>query len=436
MKPLLCILLLAATVATVSWPRRPAPEVIRVAVPTRPAGSPEFSEVRTGPEDPSPPRTPLPAPWAALQSGEFARFVQQLRASGCPEETVRIFALAALGRFHQQQVERPMRDEVRRSRYWQLASWQLASTGSADSGEPLSRRILRAQEALDRDLAAVGVPAEQLRQRLRTWNGTEENLLTEPQRDAVKAMLKRHTEERSALESGVSRGVFGQMLDDAARVALRELRQRQRGELAELLGESLAEAYELRDSPEADYVRQALPAAKDPAEFARMVAAARAIGVETADIHADFQRQHLPPAARQTFSSVRDQVMDRVRSELDPSRVVEIERERVEEETRAEQAQRDQREARSLRRLADLARSGGVELTDSEVRDLAAAIQRRGAELDREWGAPTSNPSADEQAEWQRRLREELERVAVGVLGERGRVVVEQMVLRESRARP
>jgi hypothetical protein len=374
----------------------------------------------------------VPTPWTALESGDFPRFVRQLRASGCPEETVQIFALAAVGRFHQQQVERPLREEVRRSHYWQLGSWQLASPSSPDSGESLSLRLLRAQEALDRDLAAVGMDVNALRPRFLAWKVPDDDRVPESQRAAVKALLTRHQRERSELDSGGARGVYGQWLDDEARASFRELRERQRTELAELLGAGLAEEYELRDSPEAEYVRQALPAARDPEEFARMVAAARTVGVGPGDVHADLMRQHQPPAMRQNIPSVRDQVMDRFREELDPTRIAEIERQRAEAEHRAEQAERDRREARFAKDLSGLARSGGVELTDAEVRDLAVAIRRRGAELDREWGALPANPSPDQLAELQRRLREEMERVAVGVLGERGRVVVEQMVLRET----
>lgn len=48
------------------------------------------------------------------------------------------------------------------------------------------------------------------------------------------------------------------------------LRDRQRRELAELLGADLAEQHELRSSPEANSFRTALPAAKDEAGFHRL----------------------------------------------------------------------------------------------------------------------------------------------------------------------
>ena len=122
MKPLLCILVLAAVAASVSWPRRPSPEVVRVSVPARHTSPSAPHQDRPAPESTQESRAPVPTPWTALESGDFARFVRHLRASGCPEETVQIFALAAVGRFHQQQVERPLREEVRRSHYWQLTS--------------------------------------------------------------------------------------------------------------------------------------------------------------------------------------------------------------------------------------------------------------------------------------------------------------------------
>ena len=430
MKPVLLILLLATGVAIVSWPRWPAPPVVPVPVPARPhaektqSGGSHQIERR-------PPQEVYSTPWAALAAGDHAGFIAALREWGCPEETVRTFALAAVGRIHQERVEQPLREGIRDSKYWQ-SSWE----GDGLGGEPLHQRIQRARAALDEQLSRLlQVSADELRRGYVTWTDTDAQVLPERQRAALTQLSAQHQAERRELDSTLVRGVYGQLMDPAAREQFRELRERQRREITELLGAPAAEQYELRSSPEADYARQSLPSAKDEEEFSRMVAAARAIGVDGADAAADQLWQHLPASMRDSSPSVREQVLDRFREDADPGRLAEIEQEQVEEQRQQEEEKLARREAVALRDLASLARDGGVELTDAEVRELAAAIGKRGKELDREWGEPPANPTPQARAEWERRIREEFEQVAVSTVGERGRAIVEQ-IERESRRQP
>src|SRR5688572_1344832 len=107
MKSLLALLLLASVasgVAYLSWPRPPAAPVTRVPVPARAVAEP------SSPSRPEwfrelPPREKFATPWAALAVGDHAGFVALLREAGCPEATVWAFAIAALGRRQQEQVE-------------------------------------------------------------------------------------------------------------------------------------------------------------------------------------------------------------------------------------------------------------------------------------------------------------------------------------------
>jgi len=431
MKPLLLLLLLATGVAILSWPRRPSPPVTRVAVPIRPSAVDLQPAHRAGFQE-LPPREKFTTPWAALDAGDYAGFVTLLREAGCPEETVRVFVLAAVGRAHQQRLEQPLRESIRNSKYWHI-SWET----DGGEGESLAQRIQQARAGLDQDLTRLlEISPDELRRTYVTGAGSGESVIPEGQRAAFTQLSARHEAERRELDATLIRGVYGQLMDSTAREQVRELRERQRRELAELLGPEVAEQHELRSSPEAGYVRQVLPAAKDEEEFHRMVAAARAVGVDNADAMADMVRQHLPASARESSPSVRDEVLDRFRETSDPDRLAEIEQEQAEEQRREEEQRLARREAASLTDLANLARDGGVELTDTEVRELAAAIRHRGQELDREWGQPPADPTPEERTQWEHKLREELERVAVATLGERGRAIVEQMVKRETNRRP
>ncbi len=77
-------------------------------------------------------------------------------------------------------------------------------------------------------------------------------------------------------------------------------------------------------------------------------------------------------------------------------------------EAKNEEQKHAQREAGALNDLATLAQAGGVELTNTEVRDLAAAIRRRGDQLSKEWGEPPANPTPSERADLEEKLKVEL----------------------------
>jgi hypothetical protein len=146
--------------------------------------------------------------------------------------------------------------------------------------------------------------------------------------------------------------------------------------------------------------------------------------------------EHQPTQFREEFPTIREAVLKRFRELSDPQRMAELERELAEEQRRAEEEKAAQLAAGSLNHLESVARAGGVELTPAEVRDLAAAIQARGAELEREWGAVPTNPTATETAALMDKLRVELERVAVATVGEKGRAIVAEMVRQQQPRQP
>lgn len=178
MKSLLALMLLASVasgVASLSWPRPSSAPVTRVPVPARAVVEPSSPSRPEWCQD-LPPREKFAAPWIALAAGDHAGFVALLREAGCPGETVRASAIAAVGRIHQQRVEDPIREAIRSSKYWQIR-WE------TDGGEPLYQRINRARMALDRELAQLlGVSAVELRRAYRTWGSDESSWVPEASR--------------------------------------------------------------------------------------------------------------------------------------------------------------------------------------------------------------------------------------------------------------
>jgi hypothetical protein len=428
MKTLVLVLFLSAAAGVLIWRRSSPAPAARVAVPDRPSAR-ATNAIRPAWFQELPSREKFASPWAALAAGDHAGFIALLREAGCPEETVRAFALAALGRIHQQSVEAPLRAETRAAKFWQLMPSEIG-------GENWNRRMHRAKTALNAELARLlQTPAPLVRRDFELVAPAETGVSPELEAQVL-AQAQIHDAELREQAAGFARDAFGNLVDPESRTQLRALRERQRGEWAELLGAEAAELRELRSSPEANYVRGAMPAAKDEAEFRRMVRAARDVGVEEPDVIAQIMTEHHPAQFREEFPTIREAVLKRFRELSDPQRMAELERELAEEQRRAEEEKAAQVAAGSLNHLESVARAGGVELTPAEVRDLAAAIRARGAELEREWGAVPTNPTATETAALMDKLRVELERVAVATVGEKGRAIVAEMVRQQQPRQP
>lgn len=428
MKTLVLVLFLSAAAGVLIWRRSSPAPAARVAVPSRPAAR-TTNAIRPAWFQELPSREKFASPWAALAAGDHAGFIALLREAGCPEETVRAFAIAALGRIHQQSVEAPLRAETRAAKSWQVMPSEIG-------GENWNQRMQRAKAALNAELARLlQTPAPLVRRDFELAAPAEPGVSPELEAQVL-AQAQIHDAELREQAAGFARDAFGNLVDPESRTQLRALRERQRSEWAELLGAEAAELRELRSSPEANYVRGAMPAAKDEAEFRRMVRAARDVGVEEPDVIAQIMTEHHPAQFREEFPTIREAVLKRFRELSDPQRMAELERELAEEQRRAEEEKAAQVAAGSLNHLESVARADGVELTPAEVRDLAAAIRARGTELEREWGAVPTNPTATETAALMDKLRVELERVAVATVGEKGRAIVAEMVRQQQPRQP
>ncbi|MFO1497244.1 MAG: hypothetical protein U1G07_02410 [Verrucomicrobiota bacterium] len=218
----------------------------------------------------SPPATPgrvevsrYPSPWAALHAGDHPAFVQLLRDSGCPEETVRLFTLAALGRKLQKQVEGPEEARVKTGRYWR------------DEARPEEQlqwvaEMRRQRSALEQALAGL-VQMEGAafrREFIELYRGTD--WLPAAQRNALETLLSRQVAEVQAQERLGLTGLRGLASEPGERAEFLELRQRHRQELEQLLGAAGLAEYEARESMEANYVLQHLPPARSEDEFRQL----------------------------------------------------------------------------------------------------------------------------------------------------------------------
>ena len=140
---------LAALLVTggILWSRRQARTILLIPAPNR------ATLTRTNALAARLRRAPAPAPerfrtpWDALNARDYAAFVELLREAGCPEDTVRAFAIAALGRDYQRRIEEPERARVRASVYWR-DEWRGARS-------ELPKEMLRQRTEMNATLARL-----------------------------------------------------------------------------------------------------------------------------------------------------------------------------------------------------------------------------------------------------------------------------------------
>lgn len=431
MKILLLALLLAAFATVRVWQRSTPREPQRVVVaPVREAMESPANR-RTVPTDPAAAPTPqldYRTPWEAVKATNVPAFVRLLRLSGCPEETVRLWALAAVGRSVQDRLEAPLRREVQASKWWQ------ASDNAASRALSVTLRQAR-QELDDTLLRLVGQTAESLRNELAGALVPQDPWLPQETRQHLDSLLNRHRAEIEEIESRSLSGALGQSLSPELRAELRAARERHRDDLRVALGPELYAQYLVRESAEANFVRWNLPEAQNESDFRLMVQAAVEVGVESTDVQLESISRHIPADAfPDPIRRPREEVLARFRELSSPERVEELERDMAAEQERKAGEERAEREQSTLNDLQRLTRVGGAEITPDEARQIKIALEKRSEELNKEWSAPPPNPTDAERRELEDRLAAELEAVVTPIIGERSRALIEGM-RQESRRR-
>lgn len=424
MKILLLALLLAACATVRVWQRSTPREPQRVVVaPVREAMSSPAS-VRSLPADLATAPAPQPeyrTPWEAVKATNMPAFIRLLRLSGCPEESVRLWALAAVGRNVQDRLEAPLRRDVQTSKWWQ------ASDNAANRA--LSDTMRRARQELDDSmLRLVGQTAEALRNELSGALVPQDPWLPQETRRQLDSLLSRHRAEIEEIESRSLSGALGQSLSPELRAELRAARERHREAMRVALGPELYPEYLARDSAEANFVRWNLPEAQNESDFRLMVQAAIEVGVEQSDVLLERFSRHIPAdALPDPIRRPREEVLARFRELSSPERVEELERDMAAEQERKAGEERAEREQSALDDLQRLTRKGGAEITADEARRIKVALDKRANELNKEWSAPPANPTDAERRDLEERLAAEFEAVVAPIIGERSRALIEGM---------
>jgi len=418
----LSLLLNLALLVAVGWRsayQSPMPRATRTEVGT-PAQKPSGRFFRR--HAPAPPPA---TPWGAIESADPQRFIANLRALGCPEQTIRdIVALRICRAFR----DRLLELEAASMRAWDFTrnrDWREGNERIRQQRELRNEMIYTLESVLGQNWSALGpallgwgVP----------WRDPMESLSVEQRRE-LRALDLRYDELKHELERKGSTGRLD--AEDAAQ--LRGLEQQKQAALAALLSPQELQDYLYRKSPASDYVRQNLPEAKSETEFRKMVdvalqlqmaesptALAQRMGIEPGD-----------PAVTKAEAERKAAFDQRLKEVLGEARIAE---QQAEEERRlAEEKKRQaaENELRDLARLTEMAASVGIAEADAKrffdrLKELEPILEPKFKEMEKS----LTGTDEEKRKQMDAFAKAELGKIATEIIGEKGRALIEKMAER------
>ncbi|MEW6302483.1 MAG: hypothetical protein AB1705_03375 [Verrucomicrobiota bacterium] len=243
--------LLVAVVAQNARQRPPAPE------------PPQTAAASSKPR-PRPSARPEPAPtvapserfdWSRVESEDYRQYIANLRAIGCPEETIRDLIVADVNKLYARKIA-ALATAAREFKFWQTGVSR--SKTLAENRRQLSV-LSKEKWALLRELLGVDAESEFRKNNPGADYLTEEltlGFLPESKRARVREILERYQE----MESEAQQRLSG-MVSMRERNELKKIRDQRQAELAAVLTPQELEEYELRSSATAESLRARLAGA-------------------------------------------------------------------------------------------------------------------------------------------------------------------------------
>jgi hypothetical protein len=361
-------------------------------------------------------------PWAAIESADLQRFIANLRALGCPEQTIRdIVAL---------RICRAFRDRLLELEAASMRAWNFTRPSNDHELRESSRQQRELRNEMMYTLESVfgeGWPAlsASLLGWPERWRDPMESLSAEQRRE-LRVLDLRYDELKHELEH---KGFTGRLdAEDAAQ--LRELEQQKQAELATLLSPQELQDYLYRQSPAADYVRKNLPEAKSESEFRAIVnmalefqmaesptTMAQRMGVEPGD-----------PAVTKTEAERKAAFDQRLKEVLGEARIAEqqaAEEQRLAEEKKRQDAENERQE---LARLTEMAAGVGIAEADAKrlfdrLNELRPVLEPKFKEMEKS----LTGTDEEKRKQMDAFAKAELGRIAVEIVGEKGAALIEKM---------
>jgi len=374
----------------------------------------------------SPDSTPATS-WKTIEDRDPRKFIEKLRAIGCPERTIcDIVALRVCREFRSRLIER----DAEAAQVWDYRHqqnreyWRERNAQQQDLRDEMITTLESLFDESWQSLAAVvqGAPM--------SWRDPLESLSAEARRQ-VREVDSKFRRELNDLQQ---RRWMGEVNPEDMTTA-RELERQKRAALANVLSPQEAEEYLYRQSPAADYVRRNLPEAKSEGEFRAMVKLALEMDMSgSLDSHPFNNGIAVPDDVKSELEQRKAEFDQKLKELLGEARVAE---QQVEEQARAEaaaKAREAQNELDSRRQLAEMAEKAGVSVEDANrffdrIKELEPILKPKFDEMEKNF----TGTSEEKERRMKSAVQTEFEKIAVETIGEKGRELVKKMIEADSK---
>lgn len=279
-----------------------------------------------------------PFSWRDVESEDYHAYIANLRAIGCPEQTIRDMILADVNKLFADR-ENPLKTKPQ-------------ATPDNPAGETPEQRLERLRQLrtlqqekrwVVKELLGIDLPLDMLPSSgSRDYHAFEVALRFVPQekRDAVQMLQETYWQQSDALKAK-----YGQKATPEFTAESRQLKDSLRQELAKTLTPQELEDYDIRTSPDAKQMgdklatyfrpseaefRQIFRAKREYDETIQRLSAARSVPVPTTDPEAlkamAAQRAADRQALQQARAAASTQLVDQLKSTLGEERYMEYER--------------------------------------------------------------------------------------------------------------
>ena len=355
-------------------------------------------------------------PWDEIESPDHARLVANLRAVGCPEQTIKDIVVMRVARNFQGRLLSDFYDQSTETRYWR------PDPPMREVKYNQSRVQLRAeQDAIV--LALFGQSNMEFISAMLGWPERNERLsyLSPGKRQQFNEIEGYYRIKSDEIRFGTN-GYANSYEDKTQQAELKNLEKEKRAEIARTLTTIELEELDMRESKSAHYVLDNLPAAKTEAEFRRMVKAVQDSGM------ADTQDGQLADGTVLDAAARKAAIEAHVKEALGEQRAAEQKQEEEARQAAVKQEQEKQAEEQFRSELVKTATEVGV--SEADANRFFARVQQLKPEFEKLSDAMDKDPnlSAEDKKKMEDTMKSQVEGIGVELMGEKGRDVVKKLM--------
>jgi len=359
------------------------------------------------------------SPWSKIENSDPRQLMANLRAIGCPEETIRDIITLRVCRTCRERLLDQEAELARArgcTRPLTAAEWRASNRRQQ---ELRNEMIYTLESALAQDRSVWMSDVLGWTER---WREPMAFL------DVEKRRKLRDIDVRYAdLESELNNRAYSGRWDAEDVAQLKEIGRKRQSELAAILTPTELEEYLYRNSPAADYVRRNLPEARSEEEYRAMVKAVAELEIGESPV---TQAQHLgiEPEDSEALKAETDRkaaLDQRLKEMLGEARMAEqqvAEAQRVEEERKL---QEEENHARVMEQFTEMASEVGI--SESDAKRFFARLMELKPKFEEMEKNLTGTPE-EKNKQMGALAKDEVKKIATEIVGEKGPALVDKMI--------